>query len=183
MDTLSKGHSVRDTAPAEQGMPELKGTVFVVDDDVSVREALQSLVGVMGWDVLTFASAEDFLACPPAPGPSCLVLDVSLPDLNGLDLQTRVSGDRSEMPIIFITGFADVPMSVRAMKAGAAEFLTKPFGDDELVRAIEAALDRSGRAVGEQTAQRALQARYDTLSRRERQVMALVTSGLLNKQV
>jgi FixJ family two-component response regulator len=164
-------------------MPELKPTVFVVDDDVSVREGLEGLIRTVGWEVRAFASAEAFLACPPASGPSCLVLDVGLPDLNGLDLQTRVASERSEMPIIFITGYGDVPMSVRAMKAGAAEFLTKPFGEEALLGAIKAALNRSRQMVEEQAALRVLRERYDSLSRRERQVMALVVTGLLNKQV
>ena len=164
-------------------MSEPRPTVFVVDDDVSVREALEPLIQMAGWEVRAFASAEAFLACPPASGPSCLVLDVGLPDLNGLDLQARIAGDRAEMPIIFITGYGDIPMSVRAMKAGAAEFLTKPFGEAELVRAIETALDRSRETVGEQTALRALRDRYDSLSKREREVMGLVVTGLLNKQV
>ena len=164
-------------------MSEPKPTVFVVDDDVSVREALEDWLRTAGWNVRAFASAEAFLACPPASGPNCLVLDVSLPDLNGLDLQTRIAGDRADMPIIFITGYGDVPMSVRAMKAGATEFLTKPFSEDELLGAVEAALDRSRQTVGEQSALRALRERYDALSRRERQVMALVVKGLLNKQV
>ena len=164
-------------------MPELKPTVFVVDDDVSVREALAALIPTAGWDVRAFDSAEAFLACPPASGPNCLVLDVGLPRLNGLDLQARVAGERTEMPIIFITGYGDVPMTVRAMKAGAAEFLTKPFGEDELLGAIESALERSREAVGAQTALRALRERYESLSRREREVMGLVVTGLLNKQV
>jgi FixJ family two-component response regulator len=164
-------------------MLELKPTVFVVDDDVSVRESLEGLVQTAGWEVRTFESAEAFLACPPASGPSCLVLDVGLPELNGLDLQARISGDRAEMPIIFITGFGDVPMTVRAMKAGAAEFLTKPFGDEALLGAIEAALERSRERLGEQTALRALRERYDSLSRREREVMDLVVTGRLNKQI
>jgi FixJ family two-component response regulator len=164
-------------------MSELKPTVFVVDDDLSVREALEGLVRAAGWEVRAFASAGAFLACPPASGPNCLVLDVSLPDLNGLDLQARMAAERSDMPIIFITGYGDVPMSVRAMKAGAAEFLTKPFGEAELLGAIEAALSRSRAMVAEQAALRALRARYGLLSRREREVMALVVTGLLNKQV
>jgi FixJ family two-component response regulator len=164
-------------------MSELKPTVFVVDDDVSVREALEGLVRAAGWEVRAFASANAFLACPPASGPNCLVLDVSLPDLNGLDLQTRMAAERSDMPIIFITGYGDVPMSVRAMKAGAAEFLTKPFGEAELLGAIETALSRSRAMVGQRASLRALRARYDLLSRREREVMALVVTGLLNKQV
>jgi FixJ family two-component response regulator len=164
-------------------MSEVKPTVFVVDDDVSVREALDALIGTAGWEVQSFASAEAFLACPPASGPNCLVLDVGLPDLNGLDLQARVAGERSEMPIIFITGYGDVPMSVRAMKAGAVEFLTKPFSEDELLGAIEAALDRSRETVGDQAARQVLRDRYASLSKREREVMDLVVTGLLNKQV
>ncbi|MDB5420744.1 MAG: response regulator transcription factor [Brevundimonas sp.] len=164
-------------------MSELKATVFVVDDDVSVRESLEGLIGTTGWEVRAFASAEAFLACPPASGPNCLVLDVGLPDLSGLDLQVRVAGERHEMPIIFITGYGDVPMSVRAMKAGAAEFLTKPFGEEELLGAIENALKRSLETMGEQTALRAVRERYGSLSRREREVMDLVVTGLLNKQV
>jgi FixJ family two-component response regulator len=164
-------------------MLDLKPTVFVVDDDVSVRESLDDLVRTAGWEVRTFESAEAFLACPPASGPSCLVLDVGLPELNGLDLQARIAGDRAEMPIIFITGFGDVPMTVRAMKAGAAEFLTKPFDDEALLGAIEAALKRSRERLGEQTALRALRERYGSLSRREHEVMDLVVTGRLNKQV
>jgi FixJ family two-component response regulator len=164
-------------------MSDLKPTVFVVDDDVSVRESLEGLIGTAGWDARTFDSAEAFLACPPVNGPNCLILDVGLPDLNGLDLQARIAGERAEMPIIFITGFGDVPMSVRAMKAGAAEFLTKPFGEAELLSAIEAALDQSRETVGVQAALRILQGRYASLSKREREVMDLVVTGLLNKQV
>jgi FixJ family two-component response regulator len=164
-------------------MLDLKPTVFVVDDDVSVRESLDGLVRTAGWEVRTFESAEAFLACPPASGPSCLVLDVGLPALNGLDLQARIAGGRAEMPIIFITGFGDVPMTVRAMKAGAAEFLTKPFGEEALLGAIEAAIERSRERLGEQTALRALRERYDSLSRREREVMDLVVTGRLNKQI
>ncbi|MFZ0266604.1 response regulator transcription factor [Caulobacter sp.] len=158
-------------------------TVYVVDDDISVRESLEALIQVSGWDVRVFASATDFLATPANPGPSCLVLDVGLPDLNGLDLQDRIAGERSQMPIIFITGYGDVPMTVRAMKAGAAEFLTKPLGDDVLVNAIDLALRRSQAAVGELTALQVLRDRRATLSRRECEVMDLVVSGLLNKQV
>ena len=164
-------------------MSDGRPTVFVVDDDVSVRESLEALIEVAGWEARTFDSAHAFLDYPPAFGPNCLVLDVGLPDLNGLDLQSRIARERTEMPIIFITGYGDVPMTVRAMKAGAVEFLTKPFGDEVLLEAIAAALDRSRAAVGEQTALRALRDRHATLSRREREVMALVVSGLLNKQV
>ena len=164
-------------------MLDLNPTVFVVDDDVSVRESLEGLVRTAGWEARTFESAEAFLACPPTTGPSCLVLDVSLPQLNGLDLQAAIAGDRAEMPIIFITGHGDVPMTVRAMKAGAAEFLTKPFGDEELLGAIAAALERSRERLGEETALRALRERYGSLSRREREVMDLVVTGRLNKQI
>lgn len=164
-------------------MSDGRPTVFVVDDDVSVRESLEALIEVAGWEVRTFDSAHAFLDYPPAFGPNCLVLDVSLPDLSGLDLQSRIARERTEMPVIFITGYGDVPMTVRAMKAGAVEFLTKPFGDEVLLEAIAAALDRSRAAVGEQAALQALRDRHATLSRREREVMALVVSGLLNKQV
>ena len=164
-------------------MPDATPTVFVVDDDISVRESLEGLIGVSGWTPRVFGSAEAFLAHPTTPGPCCMVLDVSLPDLSGLDLQAMIAGERAHMPIIFITGFGDVPTSVRAMKAGAAEFLTKPFGDDVLLDAIVTALERSRAAVDEETALQVLRDRHASLSRREREVMALVVSGLLNKQV
>jgi FixJ family two-component response regulator len=157
--------------------------VFVVDDDVSVRESLELLIQCAGWHSETFASAEEFLARPPAHVPNCLLLDVSLPDLNGLELQQRIAGDRVDMPIIFITGFSDVPMTVRAMKAGAVEFLTKPFREEVLLAAIGAALERSRGALGQEAEIRELRARHDSLSPREREVMALVVSGLLNKQI
>ena len=157
--------------------------VFVVDDDVSVRESLELLIRCECWLPATFASAQEFLACPRAPVPSCLVLDVSLPGLNGLDLQKRVAVERTDMPIIFITGHGDVPMTVQAMKAGAVEFLTKPFNDDVLLAAIRAPLERSRVALSLETEMRVLRDRYASLSQRERQVMALVVSGMLNKQV
>jgi len=157
--------------------------VFVVDDDMSVRESLELLIRTAGWQAETFASAREFLARPRPLVPSCLVLDVSLPDLNGLDLQKRIGADRSDMPIIFITGHGDIPMSVRAMKAGAVEFLTKPFGDEALLSAIGHAIERSRAVLGDQAEMRAVQDGYASLSRREREVMALVVSGLLNKQV
>jgi FixJ family two-component response regulator len=157
--------------------------VFVVDDDVSVRESLELLIHTAGWQPETFASASAFLARPREQVPSCLVLDVSLPDLNGLELQTRIAGDRLDMPIIFITGYGDVPMTVKAMKAGAVEFLTKPFSDDVLLNAIAAALERSRTALGHEAEMREVRMRYASLSRREREVMALVVSGLLNKQI
>jgi len=157
--------------------------VFVVDDDVSVREAVEALIDFEGWQVETFSSAEEFLSRQRFHGPSCLVLDVSLPDLNGLDLQTRIAADRTDMPIIFITGHGDVPMSVRAMKAGAVEFLTKPFSNEELVGAIRNAIDRSEVALDHAAEINSLRDRYASLSRREQQVMALVVTGLMNKQV
>ena len=165
--------------PASEGSP----IVFVVDDDASVRESLEDLIRCEGWQPKTFASAREFLACPRALVPSCLVLDVSLPGLTGLDLQRLVAGERTDMPIIFITGHGDVPMTVQAMKAGAVEFLTKPFSDDVLLRAIRAALERSRVALSLEAEMRVLRDCYASLTQREREVMALVVSGLLNKQV
>ncbi len=157
--------------------------MFVVDDDISVRESLESLIGFAGLDVETFASAQEFLARARALGPSCLVLDLSLPGLNGLDLQQKIATERLEMPIIFITGYGDVPTTVRAMKAGAAEFLTKPFDDQILLDAIQKALETSRGSLGRQAELDVLRECYALLSARERDVMALVVSGLLNKQV
>ena len=163
-------------------MPDLTATVFVVDDDISVRESLELLIRSAGWVPETFASAQDFLARPRVAVPCCLVLDVSLPGLNGLELQQQLA-QRAEMPIIFITGYGDVPMSVRAMKAGAVEFLTKPFKDDVLLEAIRGAIDRSRAALEQESEMQLLRGRYSSLTPREREVMALVCSGLLNKQV
>jgi FixJ family two-component response regulator len=157
--------------------------VFVVDDDISVRESLESLIRWADWQPETFASAQEFLSRPRVLAPSCLVLDVTLPGLNGLDLQKRVAVDRTDMPIIFITGYGDVPMTVQAMKAGAVEFLTKPFGDDVMFSAIRHAIERSHIALRHEAEIRALRDCYASLSRREREVVALVVSGLLNKQV
>ena len=157
--------------------------MFVVDDDVSVRESLELLIQSEGWQPETFASAQEFLDRPRDLAPSCLVLDLSLPGLNGLELQKRVAAERTDMPIIFITGHGDVPMSVQAMKAGAVEFLTKPFSDDVLLGAIRQAIERSRIALGEEAEMRTLRECYASLTPRERQVMALVVSGLLNKQV
>lgn len=157
--------------------------VFVVDDDVSVRESLELLLRHEGWQAETFASAGEFLARPRAAVPSCLVLDLSLPGLNGLELQKRVAGERTDMPIIFITGHGDVPRTVEAMKAGAVEFLTKPFADEVLLHAIRQALERSRAALDQASSMAVLRASYDTLTTREKQVMALVVAGLLNKQV
>ena len=157
--------------------------VFVVDDDISVRESLEALIQFAGWQPETFASAQEFLSHPPVLVPNCLVLDVSLPGLNGLDLQKRIASDRIDMPIIFITGYGDVPTTVQAMKAGAVEFLTKPFTDDALLNAIRNAIENSGNVLGRAAEIQVLVDRYEMLSRREREVMALVTTGRLNKQV
>jgi len=157
--------------------------VFIVDDDVSVRSALESLIESGGWVAETFASAQEFLRRPRVAAPSCLVLDVSLPDINGLELQRRVATDRTDMPIIFISGYGDVPMTVRAMKAGAVEFLMKPFKDDVLLDAIRGAIERSLTALREESEAQVLRSRSASLTPREREVMALVVSGLLNKQV
>ena len=146
-------------------MSNVMPIVFVVDDDVSVRESLELMIRSAGWKPEIFASATEFLSHPRAHAPSCLVLDVNLPDLNGLDLQMRVAGDRIDMPIIFITGYGDVPMTVRAMKAGAVEFLTKPFSDDALLGAIRHAIERSRTVLGHEAEIRMLADRYETLSR------------------
>lgn len=163
--------------------PRATPVVFVVDDDISVRESLELLVRCGGWQPELCSSAQEFLGRPRLAVPSCMVLDVGLPDLNGLDLQKRISVERTDMPIIFITGHGDVPMSVQAMKAGAVEFLTKPFNDEVLLSAIRQALERSQAALGREADLRALHASYASLTPREREVMALVVSGLLNKQV
>ena len=163
-------------------MPDVKGIVFVVDDDISVREALELLLKTAGWQPQMFESAQGFLDHPRATCPSCLVLDVTLPGLNGLELQRRLA-DRPDMPIIFITGHGDVPMSVQAMKAGAVEFLTKPFKDDVLLDAVQGAVERSREALRRESAMRTLRDCYATLTPRERETMSLVVSGLLNKQI
>jgi FixJ family two-component response regulator len=157
--------------------------VFIVDDDVSVRESLELLVRCEGWQPETFESAQAFLDRPRSLLPSCLVLDVSLPGLNGLELQKRVAAERTDMPIIFITGHGDIPMTVRAMKAGAVEFLTKPFSDEALLSAIRQALQRSRLALSHEAEIEGLRNCYESLTPREQQVMALVVSGLLNKQI
>jgi FixJ family two-component response regulator len=163
-------------------MPDVPPIVFVVDDDVSVRESLELLIKSADWQPETFASAQVFLSGPRPTVPCCLVLDVTLPGLNGLELQQQLAG-RTEMPIIFITGHGDVPMTVQAMKAGAVEFLTKPFRDDVLLDAIRGAIERSRAALRLDAEMRALRNCYESLTPREREVMALVVSGLLNKQV
>jgi len=157
--------------------------VFVVDDDISIRESLELLIVSAGWQPETFVSAHEFLVRPRVFVPSCLVLDVSLPDLNGLELQRLIAVDRADMPIIFITGHGDVPMTVEAMKAGAVEFFTKPFHEEAMLTAIRNALVRSQAALGQETELQSLRDRFASLSPREQQVMALVVCGLLNKQV
>ena len=157
--------------------------VFVVDDDVSVRESLELLIASAGWEAQTFECAQKFLDRPRVHAPSCLLLDVSMPGLNGLELQKRVATERSDMPIIFITGHGDVPTTVQAMKAGAVEFLTKPLRAEVLIGAIACALERSRIALDHEEWIQALRDRYASLSKREREVMALVVAGLLNKQV
>lgn len=164
-------------------MATAKPIVFVVDDDVWIRESLQTLLQDEGWQPETFASAQEFLDRPRPLTPSCLVLDVSLPGLDGLELQKRIAAERTDMPIIFITGHGDIPMSVGAMKAGASEFLTKPFSDEVLLTAIRQALERSRLALTQQATKQELRDRYASLTPREQDVMRLVVSGLLNKQV
>ncbi|MGY3442778.1 response regulator transcription factor [Bradyrhizobium sp. USDA 4473] len=160
-----------------------KPKVFVVDDDPSVRDSLEELISTRGWETETFATAQEFLSRPQDPVPSCLVLDVSLPGLSGLELQKHLVSQGIGIPIIFITGHGDVPMSVKAMKAGAMEFLIKPFCHGDLFGAIELALARSYSAMGGDAELRELHERHCSLSPREQEVMALVVKGLLNKQV
>jgi FixJ family two-component response regulator len=171
------------TIALREPMCDAKPVVFVVDDDVSVRESLELLIRQAGWEPELFASAQEFLSRASVSAPCCLVLDLSLPDLNGLDLQNRIASDQTEMPIIFITAYGDVPTSVQAMKAGAVEFLLKPFGDDALLTAIQHAIERSRNALRHEAKMREISDGYATLTRREREVMGLVVSGLLNKQV
>jgi FixJ family two-component response regulator len=157
--------------------------VFVVDDDVSVRESLELLIRNAGWHPEIFESAQEFLSRPRVLVPSCLILDITLPGLNGLELQKHVATDRSDMPIIFIAADGDVPTTVQAMKAGAVDFLVKPFSDNMLLNAIENAIERSQAVLQFEAELRELRRHYQTLSRREREVMCLVVRGLLNKQV
>lgn len=178
--SLADAHS---TELGSAPMPPASPIVFVVDDDVSVRESLELLIQNEGWQAETFASAQEFLDRPQAAVPSCLVLDVSLPGLNGLDLQQQVASERNDISIIFITGHGDIPMTVRAMKAGALEFLTKPFSDEALLNTIRQALERSRIALGRKAQTEEMRKCYGALTPREREVMALVVSGLLNKQI
>jgi FixJ family two-component response regulator len=175
--------SARRTLSRAVSMLNATPIVFVVDDDPSVREALESLIIQGGWKSEVFESAQAFLEHPRALVPSCLVLDVTLPGLSGLELQSLIAGDRIDMPIIFITGHADVPMTVKAMKAGAVEFLTKPVAEQVLIAAIDSAIARSRVAMEKESEMQALRNRYAKLTPRERDVMTLVVRGLLNKQV
>ena len=175
----ASAQTLNSSSPGSDATP----IVFVVDDDISVRESLESLIRFVGWQPETFASAEEFLARPRAQVPSCLVLDVSLPNLNGLELQNLIAADRIDTPIIFITGHGDVPMTVQAMKAGAVEFLTKPFDDDVLLTAIRHAIERSSAELGREAQIHELRDCYASLTPREQEVMKLVVSGMLNKQV
>jgi FixJ family two-component response regulator len=179
--TMKSSHAAKHQLKSPQMQPA-SPIVFVVDDDISVRESLELLIQKQGWQPKTYSSAQEFLDCPRALVPNCLVLDVSLPGLNGLELQKRVALERTDMPIIFITGYGDVPKSVEAMKAGAVEFLTKPFSHEVLLSAIRQALERSRLALACESELRALRERYASLTAREREVMALIVSGLLNKQ-
>jgi FixJ family two-component response regulator len=180
------GYKVSYKAGSQVGalpMSTVVPTVFIVDDDVSVRESLELLVRDENWKPETFASAQEFLAHPRKHVPSCLVLDVSLPGLNGLELQRQLAVEHIDIPIIFMTGYGNVPQSVQAMKAGALEFLTKPLNNDDLVSAIRNALQRSSSSLAQNAEMQELRDRYASLTSRERQVMELVVSGLLNKQV
>jgi FixJ family two-component response regulator len=169
------------TSAAPKTQP--KPIVFVVDDDISVRESLELLINFAGWQPETFSSATEFLARPRTTSPGCLVLDVSLPDLNGLELQKLIASELTHMPIIFITGHGDVPMTVQAMKAGAVEFLIKPFDDEVLLTAIRHAITRSAAVLDDQSEISALGSSYDLLTPREQEVMRLVVAGMLNKQI
>jgi FixJ family two-component response regulator len=160
-----------------------KPTVVVVDDDISVRESLELMIENEGWHPALFESAQAFLERLPTLVPSCLILDVNLPDLSGLDIQQRITAEKSSTPIIFITGYGDIPMSVRAMKAGAAEFLTKPLDDEIVIQAIREAVQRSQANLKQEGVQRQLEERLASLTKREREVMNLVVKGLMNKQV
>ena len=170
---------------SESGSPKSSPIpiVFVVDDDISVRESLEALIRFVGWQPETFGSAEEFLTRPRPLAPCCLVLDVSLPELNGLELQKLIAAERIDMPIIFITGHGDIPMTVQAMKAGAVEFLTKPIDDDALLSAIRHAIERSSAALAHEAEVEEIRTCYTSLTPREREVMKLIVTGMLNKQV
>jgi FixJ family two-component response regulator len=176
-----RGYAAKETVMRNRAN-DATSTVFVVDDDISVRESLELLIRTEGWQPATFASAEAFLSHPRRAVPCCVILDLTLPGLSGLELQKQLAG-RQDLPIIFITCHTDVPMTVQAMKAGAVEFLTKPFNDVALLQAIHAAIERSRAALSRDSEMRLLGTCYSTLTPREREVMSLVVSGLLNKQV
>ncbi len=163
--------------------PEPEAVIAIIDDDLSVQQGLQRLIRSVGWKAETFASAQEFLARPPTEAPSCLVLDLQLPGLSGLDLQTRMAEVGLETPIVFLTGHGNIPTSVKAMKAGAIEFLTKPVDEQDLLRAIQEAIDRDRRTRQQHADMRELRDRYESLTAREQEVMRQVISGLLNKQV
>jgi FixJ family two-component response regulator len=182
MANMDAGVTVHDGVTSS-AMPQGTPIVFVVDDDVSVRQSLELLIGSVGCQLETFESAQEFLCRERVLVPSCLVIDIELPGLNGFDFQKRLAADRNDMPIIFVTDHGDVAMTVQAMKAGAFDFLTKPFCDDVLVIAIRQAIERSRVVLDHEMAIRRLRDCYTSLSRREREVMALVVSGMLNKQV
>ena len=183
VNNFSQGMQLAKTADARPSMSQDKPVVFVVDDDRSVRESLESLIHSAGWCPKVFECALAFFSLPRPSVPNCLILDVNLPDISGLDLQSLVSVERIDTPIVFVTAFGDVAMTVKAMKAGAVEFLMKPFHTEVLLAAVEEALERSRTALEFDLEVRALQDRHESLSCREQQVMALVVSGLLNKQV
>jgi FixJ family two-component response regulator len=164
-------------------MRQPDAVIAIVDDDLSVREGLETLIRSAGWRVETFASAQEFLACPRAEAPSCLILDLQLPGLSGLDLQKRMAELELEIPIVFLTGHGNIPASVQAMKAGAVEFLTKPFDEQDLLRTIEEAIERDRRTRQRHAEMRELEGRYNSLTAREQEVMQQVVAGLLNKQV
>jgi FixJ family two-component response regulator len=176
------GAPTRRPSSLSSAAPTVTPLVFVVDDDISVRESLELLIVKAGWRPEAFASAEEFLVRPRASVPSCLVLDVGLPDLDGLELQRRMAS-RPELPVIFITGRGDIPMTVQAMRAGAVEFLTKPFRIEALLSAIHGAIERSRASLAQEAGLQNLRDRYEFLTTRERQVMALVVRGHLNKQI
>lgn len=170
-------------AQVRSSMPDSTPIVYIVDDDISIRESLEALIASAGWRPEVFVCAQDFLNHSRKRAPGCLILDVSLPDLNGLELQQRIAANQAELPIIFITGCGDIPMTVQAMKAGAVEFLTKPFDTDALLAAVDAAVTRSRTELAEDADLQLLRKRFESLSRREREVMELVVRGRLNKQV
>jgi len=164
-------------------MSEAEPTIFVIDDDPSVRQSLESLIKSVGWRVLIYGSAQEFLGSGHLDAPGCIILDVRLPGLSGLDLQQALLRAKSHLPVIFITGHGDIPMSVQAMKAGAVEFLTKPFREQDLLDALKLALDRDRTTRQQRAELAALRARYDSVTPREQQVMGLLVTGLLNKEI